>query len=67
VEGTNLFTRTGDHRIGGLFVADGPGIRPGALDRVVSTMDFAPTLAAMLGVPPSPGDGRVIQEIAGGG
>lgn len=65
VEGTNHFTRTGDHRIGGLFVAAGPGIRPGALDRVVSTMDFAPTLAAMLGVPPSPGDGQVIQEIGG--
>jgi predicted AlkP superfamily phosphohydrolase/phosphomutase len=65
VEGTNHFTRTGDHRIGGLFVAAGPGIRPGTLNRVVSTMDVAPTLAAMLGAPSTPSDGQVIQEIAG--
>jgi len=65
VEGANHFTRTGDHRIGGLFVAAGPGIEPGTMNRVVSTMDFAPTLAAMLGAPPPFTDGRVIQEIAG--
>ena len=64
VEGTNHFTRTGDHRIGGLFVAAGPGIRPGSLNRVVSTMDFAPTLATILGAPSTRTDGHVIQEIA---
>lgn len=63
VEGTNDFSRTGDHRIGGLFIAAGPGIRPGRLGREVSVMDFAPTLCRMLGVDLPDVDGRPILDL----
>lgn len=63
VEGTNHYSRTGDHRIGGLFIAAGPGIRPGRLDRTVSVMDFAPTIAKLLGVDLSDVDGQPIPEL----
>jgi predicted AlkP superfamily phosphohydrolase/phosphomutase len=63
VEGTNHFTRTGDHRIEGLFVAAGGDIRPGTLGRVVSTLDFAPTIAALLGERLTGTDGKVISEM----
>jgi predicted AlkP superfamily phosphohydrolase/phosphomutase len=63
VEGTNQFTRTGDHRIGGIFVAAGGGIRSGTMNRTVSTLDFAPTLAALLGADLPGTDGTVISEI----
>ncbi len=59
----NEYTRTGDHRIGGLFVAAGPGIRPGRLDRVVSIMDLAPTFTALVGVEMPGVDGRPIPEL----
>jgi predicted AlkP superfamily phosphohydrolase/phosphomutase len=65
VLGINHFTRTGDHRIGGMFVAAGNGIRPGAMNRTVSTLDIAPTLAALLGVRLQGVDGEVISEITG--
>src|SRR5688572_14740956 len=35
LEGEYRFCRTGDHFPGGMFVAVGPGIRPGALERTV--------------------------------
>jgi predicted AlkP superfamily phosphohydrolase/phosphomutase len=61
--GTNRYCRTGDQRPEGLFVAAGPGLGPGRLARSVSVMDFAPTLAALLGVEiPSP-DGAPIREL----
>jgi predicted AlkP superfamily phosphohydrolase/phosphomutase len=62
IEGINRYCRTGDHRRGGLFVAVGPGLDPGRMPDVVSVMDFAPTVARVLGVElpaaagrPSPG------------
>ena len=63
VEGTNTYVRTGDHRREGLFMALGPGIRPGKLLRTVSIMDFAPTFCALLDVPMPDVDGRVIAEL----
>jgi predicted AlkP superfamily phosphohydrolase/phosphomutase len=63
VEGTNTYVRTGDHRREGLFIAHGPGLPAGRLDRTVSIMDFAPTFCALLGVELPDVDGRVIREL----
>jgi predicted AlkP superfamily phosphohydrolase/phosphomutase len=63
VEGTYSYCRTGDHRPEGLFIAYGPGIREGHLDRTVSIMDFAPTFTRMLGVELPDADGNPIEEI----
>jgi predicted AlkP superfamily phosphohydrolase/phosphomutase len=62
VERENRNCRSGEHRNEGLFIARGPGIAPGRLDRTVSTMDFAPTFARMLGVEME-SDGHVIDEL----
>ena len=64
MEGKDPYTRTGDHRKGGLFVALGPGIAPGRLDRTVSVCDIGPTIAAMLGVDLGDVEGRVIAQIS---
>jgi predicted AlkP superfamily phosphohydrolase/phosphomutase len=50
LEGTNRYCRSGDHRREGLFVAVGPGLDPGRMTEAVSIMDFAPTVARLLGV-----------------
>jgi predicted AlkP superfamily phosphohydrolase/phosphomutase len=63
VEGVNQYCRTGEHRIGGLFIAAGPGIQPGRLAREVSIVDFAPTLATMFGVDGTGFDGEPIAEL----
>lgn len=63
VEGTNRYGRTGEHRPRGFFVARGPGIAPGRLDRDVSLLDFAPTLCAMLGAPLPAAEGKPIDEL----
>jgi predicted AlkP superfamily phosphohydrolase/phosphomutase len=63
VECTNDYTRTGDHRREGFFVAAGPGIQPGRLDRSVSVMDFAPTISRLLGVDLADVDGHPVPEV----
>ena len=63
VEGANSYGRTGDHRIEGLFIARGPGIRPGRLGRVVSILDLAPSLAARFGASLPEADGHAIPEL----
>ncbi len=65
VTGVNRYCRTGDHRREGLFMALGPGIRPGRLGRRVSIMDFAPTICALLGTSLPQADGTPITEILG--
>jgi predicted AlkP superfamily phosphohydrolase/phosphomutase len=50
LEGVNTYCRTGDHRPEGLFIALGPGIKPGALRQRVSILEFAPTITRLLGV-----------------
>jgi predicted AlkP superfamily phosphohydrolase/phosphomutase len=67
LEAANAYGRTGEHRAEGFFAARGPGIRPGRLARTVSTMDFAPTFCARLGVPMTGVDGRVVDELAARG
>jgi hypothetical protein len=63
VEGVNTYCRTGDHRPEGIFIAFGPGIRPGSLKRTVSIMDFAPTFTSLLGLELPEVDGEPISEI----
>ena len=63
VEGVNGYGRTGEHRANGLFIAIGPNIQPNRLDREVSILDFAPTLAKMLAVNLPCFDGHPIPEL----
>ena len=62
IEKQNRNCRSGEHRNEGMFIARGPGIVPGTLARTVSTMDYAPTIAKILGLEME-SDGRVIDEI----
>jgi predicted AlkP superfamily phosphohydrolase/phosphomutase len=59
------FGPTGDHRMEGVFLANGPGIRPGAtLDESATLLDIAPTVLHLLGVPsPDDLDGRLLSEV----
>jgi len=63
VEGVNYSCRTGDHRQEGLFIAFGPGIKPGRLKRTISIMDFAPTFTGLFDVELPDADGKPIAEI----
>jgi predicted AlkP superfamily phosphohydrolase/phosphomutase len=58
------YCRTGEHTPAGHFVATGPGIAAGRLDRWVSILDFAPTFCEALGVACDGFDGSPIPEIA---
>jgi len=58
------FGPTGDHRMEGILVAGGPGIRPQAEPRGANLLDIAPTVLHLLGVPvPADMDGRVLDEL----
>jgi predicted AlkP superfamily pyrophosphatase or phosphodiesterase len=46
-----------------LFVAAGRGIRRGVTLGRITSRDVAPTLTALLGLPPAPAEGRVLTEI----
>jgi predicted AlkP superfamily phosphohydrolase/phosphomutase len=63
IEGVNHYGRTGEHRPQGLFIAAGPGVRPGRLDRVASILDFAPTFASLLHVNLPHCDGQPLPEL----
>jgi predicted AlkP superfamily phosphohydrolase/phosphomutase len=63
VEGVNQYGRSGEHRIGGLFIAAAPGMQSGRLAREVSILDFAPTFATMFGVDATRFDGLPIEEL----
>jgi predicted AlkP superfamily phosphohydrolase/phosphomutase len=63
VRGVNEYTRTGEHRPGGLFIASGTGVRRGRLDRAVSILDFAPTFTSLLGVDFPDADGHPLAEL----
>lgn len=65
ISGVNQYCRTGDHRREGMFMAVGPGLRPGRLGRTVSIMDFAPTFCALLGTTLPGADGQAIAELLG--
>lgn len=52
------------HRMNGMFIAAGPGIRQGASLQSPSLIDLAPTILHALGLPvPEDMDGRVLSEI----
>ncbi|MDY7020161.1 MAG: alkaline phosphatase family protein, partial [Cyanobacteriota bacterium] len=55
-------SRTGDHKGGGLFVVTGSGIKPGQVEQRSSIVDFAPTVASILGVELPKTDGKSIAE-----
>ena len=63
LRGEYRYCRSGEHKPGGLFIAHGPAITPGRLNREVSILDFAPTLSAMLGVELPDKDGKLIPEL----
>ncbi len=56
---------SGNHRMGGIIAAAGPGVRKGgAKIRGASALDLAPTVAVLLGLPvPDDTEGRVLEEI----
>jgi len=60
IRGTLPGDRTGHHTPYGLFLAAGPGIQPQRVGDVVSVMDIAPTIAAILGVTLPDVDGHPI-------
>jgi predicted AlkP superfamily phosphohydrolase/phosphomutase len=64
LDGVDPYTRTGDHRKGGIFVALGPHIRTGSLERAVDVTDFGPTIARLLGVNLRNTDGMPIEDIS---
>jgi predicted AlkP superfamily phosphohydrolase/phosphomutase len=58
--------RTGDHTFKpGFFLATGPGVAPGKLDRTARVVDFAPTLATLLGYSNAQYQGSAIFSGAG--
>jgi predicted AlkP superfamily phosphohydrolase/phosphomutase len=57
--------RSGDHSSHMFFAAQGPGIVPGQMNAPVEVTDFAPTLAAILGVDPADWDGTAIAALSG--
>ncbi len=66
VEGRSDYSRSGEHRSGGWFVAAGEGIPVGRLTREPALLDLAPTLAAMLDVELVGADGEAIEELVSG-
>jgi len=55
--------RTGDHRNAGMFLAAGPGIAHGRRHEPVRDVDFAPTLAGLLGCSLDGVDGQPVPEL----
>src|ERR687895_567236 len=59
---------SGDHRLEGVLVADGPEVTAGPLAEPARLIDLGPTAMAALGVPSTiPRDGRVLSALAGDG
>jgi len=61
--GRNEFGRTGEHRRDGMFIAVGDHIHPQRLDRIVSTLDLAPTFCGLLDVSMPGAEGVAIAEV----
>jgi len=58
--------KSGCHHPEGLLLAYGPNVRPGALPKEVSTLDLAPTILTLLGVPvPHDMKGMIIPQLIG--
>lgn len=56
-------SRKGDHKPWGIFFAAGPGIDEGELNEAVSVIDYAPTIAHILGSELTNVEGEVISRI----
>jgi hypothetical protein len=64
IEKTDWTRGMGTHRLHGMFMAFGPGIRRGAQIRDAHLQDMTPTLLYALRQPiPNDLDGRVLQEV----
>jgi len=64
VKGAPLTGWKGTHTRDGVFIARGPGIKPGYKVEKASIIDVAPTLLHVLGIPQQQGmDGRALDEI----
>jgi len=60
----SVYGDTGTHRLHGLFLAKGPGIRQGVRLENASLMDVAPTALYAMGLPvPNDLDGQVLEAI----
>lgn len=58
------FGNSGDHRMDGIFLADGPPFRRGARGEDLSLIDLTPTILHILGMPvPSDMDGHVLTGV----
>lgn len=58
------FPLTGTHRLNGIFIACGPGIKPAGRIKPPHIYDLFPTVLFIMGVPiPDDRDGRVITDI----
>ena len=63
-EGAPLTGWKGTHTMEGVFIAKGPGIKPGFRVEKASIIDVAPTILQVFGVPPQHEmDGRILDEI----
>lgn len=60
-----VLRRSGDHLPVGQFYGVGPGLTPQRLNHDVSVMDFAPTIAALLGVHMPKSEGTQIEALRG--
>jgi predicted AlkP superfamily phosphohydrolase/phosphomutase len=67
IRGSYVHWRTGDHRPGGLLLARGPGVEPGAELPEIAIEDLAPSIAARLGVVLEDVDGAVVPWLSGDG
>ena len=66
VDNQGIFTtRSGDHNPVGYFFATGQGWEPLNLNKIVSVLDFAPTVATLLGLEKTVGDGQPIDVLLG--
>jgi predicted AlkP superfamily phosphohydrolase/phosphomutase len=65
IEGVNHYARTGEHRQRGLFIAAGPNLKRGTLQREISILDLAPTFASLFSVHLPDCDGTPVHELLG--
>ncbi|ACK73094.1 type I phosphodiesterase/nucleotide pyrophosphatase [Gloeothece citriformis PCC 7424] len=56
-------SRTGDHKIGGIFWMLGPSIKQMQIEESLSILDFAPTIASFLKISLDDGTGQSILDI----
>lgn len=60
----NLAAQSGGHRMDGILLVRGPGVRPGYRVQEASILDLAPTLLHLLEVPvPRDMDGQVLRSV----